>query len=243
MTSAILRGKPCAGNPHEGFDEGVVVSAKSRRGPLLYKRMLMIVPLLMACAGWCEVRNLEDSGVDKAKELFVFKGLYLGMPVAEARKTLRSYGLDFSDDPSNDKDTILEYLSLSRTEIDVLFKTKGISAERFCKTLVTAYPVIKKFLKKTETVSDIQRQRKLMSDAGDSAFLKNVFSGVNPLNALSNASEARKRVYEDVKTMTKVVPVYYYESSDGFLLEIRPEQPETFFVLKSIAVVDIKNFN
>ena len=38
MTNAILRGKPDAGNPHVRFDEGVVASAKPRRGSLLYRK-------------------------------------------------------------------------------------------------------------------------------------------------------------------------------------------------------------
>lgn len=209
------------------------------------KLLLMIMPLLATCVGWCEVRDSENPsfGENPVKERLVFKGLYLGMPVSEARKILRSYGLDFDDDPSTDKDNKLEALTLSRDEIDTLFKTEGVSAERFCKTLMTAYPVIKKFSKRTETIFDVQRQRKLMSDAGEAAFLHDVFSGENPLVALSNSSKAEKRVYEDVKTMTKDVPVYYYESPSGFLLEIRPEQPKTFLVLESIAVVDIKNFD
>ncbi len=214
----------------------------------------MIMPLLATCVGWCEDHNSEEPsfgdkrnseeptfGDKQVKEQFVFKGLYLGMPVSEARKILRSYGLDFDEDPSNNNK--LGSLVLSRNEIDTLFKTEGVSAERFCKTLMTAYPVIKKFSKRTETIFDVQRQRKLMSDAGETAFLHDVFSGVNPLVALSNSSKEEKRVYEDVKTMTKDVPVYYYESPSGFLLEIRPEQPMVFFVLKLIAVVDIKNFD
>ena len=35
--TAVLNGKPDAGNPHVRFDEGEVASAKPRRGSLLYK--------------------------------------------------------------------------------------------------------------------------------------------------------------------------------------------------------------
>ena len=34
--TAVLNGKPDAGNPHVRFDEGEVASAKPRRGSLLY---------------------------------------------------------------------------------------------------------------------------------------------------------------------------------------------------------------
>ena len=37
--TAVLNGKPDAGNPHVQFDEGEVASANPRRGSLLYKRM------------------------------------------------------------------------------------------------------------------------------------------------------------------------------------------------------------
>ena len=46
MTNAILRGKPDAGNPHVRFDEGEVASAKPRRGSLLYKLKLGLLPKL-----------------------------------------------------------------------------------------------------------------------------------------------------------------------------------------------------
>jgi len=45
MMNATLRGKPDAGNPHVRFDEGEVVSAKPRRGSLLYKRILFCFAL------------------------------------------------------------------------------------------------------------------------------------------------------------------------------------------------------
>ena len=59
MTNAALRGKPDAGNPHVAlsqcyggtsrFDEGEVAStATPRRGSLLYKKIMMLIPAVMA---------------------------------------------------------------------------------------------------------------------------------------------------------------------------------------------------
>ena len=39
--TAVLNGKPDAGNPHVRFDEGEVASAKPRRGSLLYIRWII----------------------------------------------------------------------------------------------------------------------------------------------------------------------------------------------------------
>ena len=48
--TAVLNGKPYAGNPHVRFDEGEVASAKPRRGSLLYKS-LKLVAAVVVCAG------------------------------------------------------------------------------------------------------------------------------------------------------------------------------------------------
>lgn len=48
MKNAAM-GEPYAGNPHVRFDEGEVTSAKSRRGSLLYKRMMLFALIVGCC--------------------------------------------------------------------------------------------------------------------------------------------------------------------------------------------------
>ena len=57
MTTAILKGKPYAGNPHVRFDEGEVASTKPRRGSLLYKKLLLAVSAgvaMIACSSFAD---------------------------------------------------------------------------------------------------------------------------------------------------------------------------------------------
>ena len=49
--TAVLSGKPDAGNPHVRFDEGEVASAKPRRGSLLHKHMVRGFVCLAFAAG------------------------------------------------------------------------------------------------------------------------------------------------------------------------------------------------
>ena len=69
MTTAILRGKPDAGNPHVRFDEGEVASAKPRRGSLLYKEracekvrcaLVLVLVTVVCAAGGVELDTSAD---------------------------------------------------------------------------------------------------------------------------------------------------------------------------------------
>ena len=52
--TAVLNGKPDAGNPHVRFDEGEVASEKPRRGSLLYMKNIALVALAAPMAVWAK---------------------------------------------------------------------------------------------------------------------------------------------------------------------------------------------
>jgi len=61
MMNATQRGKPDAGNPHVRFDEGEVVSAKSRRASLFYKTQNLVFLCLLGSVAFARPARIEWS--------------------------------------------------------------------------------------------------------------------------------------------------------------------------------------
>lgn len=161
---------------------------------------------------------------------FVFKGLYLGMDMKSAYQLLHEHlGLfEFNAvDVSNGR--VKEFI-FNREIIDKIFKTSGMLGANFCKSICSAYPIVEKFDTKYEEIADVKRQKEYVEKVGRQAAI----------NGVSYARDPNFARYLINKTdqMKKTVPYYCFKSNKGFVLEIHPDRPEIFFVLRSIALMN-----
>lgn len=189
------------------------------------------------------IDQIKEQGRKMKGQMLVFKGLYLGMQKSHAIKLLKSYGCDIGSVGLYGRDGKVETIILTRAVIDVLFKTSGVSADNFCKTFVSAYPIISELKTKTEVVPDVERQKKYLNAAERAAATRVVAVSDNEKDAFQLGEALGAQARSVANQMTKEVLVYYHENGKGFVLEIRPDNPEKFFTLKKISDVNLSNFD
>ena len=190
-----------------------------------------------------KVMEIKKKSEVMKKDTLVFKGMHLGMSDADARCIIQSFGGSVTDGMLGSKSGKVDAFKFKRIVIDKMFKTEGVSGEAFCKSLLSAYPIIEKLETKYETVADVERQKKYKQDAENAAMrtLSNMAS--NGQDAYELGAAIGSKIRMNANQMTKEVPYYYFESPKGFVLEIHPDRPEMFFVLRSIAAIDTSNFD
>lgn len=178
----------------------------------------------------------------RQEKTLVFKGLYLGMNYKDAVEICeKQFGI-FSG--IKNVNGFVDGFELSRDDVDYMFNTRDISGRKFCECLLSAYPILEKFDVRREEIADVEAQEKYMREAEWRAA-EMIMNGTiqNGDQAFVVGAAAGRQAQEIANQMTKFIDCYYYESNKGFVLEIRPEQPERFFVLRKIASVELGNFD
>ena len=89
--TAVLNGKPDAGNPHVRFDEGEVASAKPRRGSLLYNTWRKVGCCLVAAVAAFGSMSVSAKGIEEIFQKAESSGDYSSCPARNA--FLTSYWL------------------------------------------------------------------------------------------------------------------------------------------------------
>ena len=88
---------------------------------------------------------VEEQVFNQKGETLVIKGLYLGMQSSEARNLIQHLsGISYANNIESVDGRVVKFV-LRRTQVDVMFGTSGVSAERFCDCICSAYPLVKTF--------------------------------------------------------------------------------------------------
>ncbi len=189
------------------------------------------------------VMEIKKKSEAMKKDTLVFKGMHLGMSVEDARYVIQSFGGSVTSEMLDTKSGKVNAFKFKRIVIDRMFKTEGVSSEAFCKSLLSAYPIIEKLEIKYETIADVERQKKYKQDAENAAMRTFANMASNGQDAYELGAAIGSKIRMNANQMTKEVPYYYFESPKGFVLEIHPDRSEMFFVLRSIAAIDTSNFD
>lgn len=190
-----------------------------------------------------KVMEIKKKSEAMKKDTLVFKGMHLGMSVEDARYVIQSFGGSVTSEMLDTKSGKVNAFKFKRIVIDRMFKTEGVSSEAFCKSLLSAYPIIEKLETKYETIADVERQKKYKQDAENAAMRTFANMASNGQDAYELGAAIGSKIRMNANQMTKEVPYYYFESPKGFVLEIHPDRSEMFFVLRSIAAIDTSNFD
>lgn len=92
-------------------------------------------------------------------------------------------------------------------------------------------------------VPDVERQKKYLNAAERASSARVVAVSDNEKDAFQLGEALGAQARSVANQMTKEVLVYYHENEKGFVLEIRPDNPEKFFTLKKISDVNLSNFD